>query len=169
MPGGVTPVVVLDDHSRVVDDLSSEEQVLVVVVHHDQLAGVEQPVVVPRQVGGLRDVPGEVADVLASLVGMLGYLNTHSLVVGQWHADHPHTSEHTPSRRPPPDPAEPVLEPCEVILLVSDELAERFVLVRLVVLVASLQAERRVFERVEECLEVRIRKVVSQRSPPSSW
>src|SRR5882757_3149465 len=39
MPGSITPVVVLHDHRRVLDDFRSDEAVILAEVHHDQLAG----------------------------------------------------------------------------------------------------------------------------------
>lgn len=48
VPGSVTPVVVLHDHGRILDDLATKEAILVVEVQLDQGERVEQPVVMGR-------------------------------------------------------------------------------------------------------------------------
>src|SRR5262249_23649918 len=44
VPGGVTPVVVLNDLGRVLDELAAEEAVAIVEVHPHQLVRIKQPI-----------------------------------------------------------------------------------------------------------------------------
>jgi hypothetical protein len=63
MPGRITPVVVLHNLGRILDDLTTKEAVFVAEVHPNQLARVEQPVIMMGQLGLLRFVASDVTDI----------------------------------------------------------------------------------------------------------
>ena len=134
--------------SCVLDDLAAKEVLSFVEMHLYQLARVKQPVIVVRQANGL--VPHEVADILASRVGVLGTEHCEATVVGKRHTHHPDTREATTLGGRLANHGQPVLEPAEVNGHTRDELAQRFRLIRRVVLISRLQPEGRVLHGSEE-------------------
>jgi hypothetical protein len=151
---GIAPVVVLHDLAGAFDDLAAKEGVGVIKVHPDQLARVEQPVVVIGELSGVRPVARQVADVLARPVGELSTPHAEAAVVGERQADHPYACEASPLGRSVADHGQPVLHPRQVVLLLGEELPQRLVLIVRVVTVAHFQAKRCVLERLEELAEL---------------
>jgi hypothetical protein len=91
MPRSVTPIVVLNDLTCIPDDLTTEELISVVEVHPDQLARVEEPIVMVWEPGSQSLIAKQIPDVLAGRVGMLRARHTEPAVVRQRHTHHPHS------------------------------------------------------------------------------
>jgi hypothetical protein len=150
MPGSITPVVRLDDLVWVIDHFGAQERVLVIEVPPKQLGGVEQPVVVIRQVEHVHLVAYQVADVFTGPAGELRAPDAEAAVVSQRQAHHPDAGEPPSLADGNLEHLQPALHPRQIVGLTCLELGERLVLVRLVVVISQLQAVGRVLEVVEE-------------------
>jgi hypothetical protein len=140
----------LDDFSRIIDDFSTQERIVVIEVHLDEPRRIEQPVIVVRQAEGVSLVPYQIADILASTVGELGAPDPEATVVVQRQAHYPDAGEASSLGSGSAEHVQPTVHPRQVIRLTSQELGERLVFIRSVVVIAELQAVGRVSEVVEE-------------------
>src|SRR3981081_4243430 len=119
VPGSITPVVVFDDDSSILDDFAADEVVVTIERHDQQLARVEQPEVMFRQVSRLD--PPQIADVLASGVVVPRERVAKTVVVAQWHVNDADACKALACGRRCADRREPVLHPCESVRVPSTE------------------------------------------------